>query len=140
MKVFETKDGFLVRLMKGEEILSSLVELARERELRGGVVHGIGAVTDTEIGYFRPDLKDYERFEVPQVAELTSMNGNFCTLEGKPFLHAHVTLLRPDRTAVGGHLFRSTIAVTGEFFVNATDLRLTRVLDPDIGLALLEAE
>jgi len=138
MKVFETQDGYLVRLMRGEEIHASLTAFAAERGIRGAVVQGLGAVEDVEVGVYRSDRRDYERRREPGVAELVSLNGNLSMLDGRPVLHAHVMLVRQDFTAAGGHLFRAVVAVTGEFSIQQTGLRLQRVPDAEIGLPLLE--
>lgn len=140
MKVFETKEGYLIRLVRGEEIHASLTAFASERGIRGASVQGIGAVENVEVGVFRPDLRDYDHRQEPGVAELASLNGNLSFHEGRPFLHAHVVLVRPDYSVVGGHLFRAVVAVTGEFSVQQTDLRLRREPDDEVGLALLEAD
>jgi predicted DNA-binding protein with PD1-like motif len=140
MKVFEAKDGFLVRLERGEAIHESLTGFAREQGIEGASVQGIGAIMNAELGYYNLEFKEYERREVTDVTELLSLSGNLSLLDGNPFLHAHVVLMRQDRSFAGGHLFRGEVAVTGEFSIRQTDLELVRELDESLGLALLEAK
>ena len=139
MKVFSAQNGFLVRMERGEEIHESLIGFARERGIEGAAVEGIGAIMNAEIGRYCLDRKEYETRRVDDVTELLSFSGNLCLLDGRPFLHAHVVLMREDFTVAGGHLVRGEIAVTGEFSIRDTDLKLTRRPDPVVGLALLEA-
>lgn len=138
MKVFRSREGYLLRLERGEEIHASLVRFAEETGIRGAVVSGVGAIENAELGYYNVEQHVYDRREVPENTELLSLNGNLSLLDGKPFLHAHVVLMHRDFSLAGGHLFRGTIAVTGEFAVRQTDLDMVRVPAPGMGLALLE--
>ncbi len=138
MKVIRSGGGYLLRLMRGEEIHESLTAFARDQGLRGAAVRGIGAVEEVEVGYFHRDRKSYERRVLPGIHELLSLSGNLSGKDGEPFLHAHVVLMGADFTLSGGHLFRAVVAVTGEIAVVLADLDLVRTPDPDLGLALLE--
>lgn len=139
MKVFSAGDGFLVRLLRGEEIHESLTVFAAEHGISGATVEGIGAIRNVELGFFDPGKRAYDRREIDESTELLSLTGNLCLLEGKPFLHAHVVLMKSDFSVCGGHLFRGEISATGEFAIRQTDLSLIRNMDETIGLALLEA-
>lgn len=139
MKVFSARNGFLVRMERGEEIHRTLIEFAREKGIEGAAVQGIGAVRNAELGYYRTDRKEYDRRRLDEPTELLSLSGNLCLLDGTPFLHAHVVLMREDFTVAGGHLFRAEITATGEFAIRDVDLRLTRRPDSDVGLPLLES-
>ena len=139
MKVFSAKNGFLIRLERGEEIHATLAEFARERGIEGAAVEGIGAIMNAQLGYYHLDRREYEKRNLDDITELLSLSGNLCRIDGQPFLHAHVVLMRADFTVAGGHLFRGEIAVTGEFSVRDIDLKLTRRPDSLVGLPLLEA-
>ena len=138
MKVFRSREGYLLRLERGEEIHASLVRFAEENGIRGAVVSGLGAVEDVELGYYDVERRVYDRREVPENTELLSLTGNLSRLDGKPVLHAHLVLMRKDFSLVGGHLFRGTIAVTGEISVRQTDLDMVRVPADELGTSLLE--
>jgi predicted DNA-binding protein with PD1-like motif len=138
MRVMESGDGVFVRLERGEEIHPSLTALAADRGWRGAAVTGIGAVDEVEVGFYHLDRREYERRPVPGILELLSLTGNLSLRDGTPFLHAHVVLMDASFALHGGHLFRARIAVTGEFSVRQTDLRMVRVPDEGVGLPLLE--
>lgn len=138
MQVFPHRQGYLIRLQRGEEIHQSLCRFAAEEGWRGGVVRGLGAVHRAELGFYHLDERRYERREEPDNAELLSLEGNLSLFEGRPMLHAHVVLMRKDFSLCGGHLFRADIAVTGEFSLTAGDLDLARVPDAEVGLPLLQ--
>lgn len=140
MQCFESNDGLLVRLQRGEEIQQTLRLLTAERGWRGATAQGIGAVHGAELGYYLLDEQRYERALEPDICELLSCAGNLAVVDGEPMWHLHATLMRRDRSVVGGHLFAAWVAVTAEFAIRQTDLRLTRRHDPAAGLPLLEED
>jgi len=139
MKVFRGNGGYLIRLERGEEVHESLTAWAETAGCEGAVVNGLGAVEDVELGFYHRDRREYERRVEKGPLELLSLTGNLSMVGGRPLLHAHVVLMRDDFSVAGGHLFRARIAVTGEIAVSRTDLRLTRRMNDDVGLPLLEA-
>ncbi len=138
MRVIETTTGgFVVRLDLGEEILTSLTEFVKVQDLEGAVIQGIGAVKDSVLGYYDMHEKVYREQAIPEDMELVSLNGNLTWVEGEPFIHAHAALSGEDFVVKGGHLFSSVIAVTGEFHVQPTGVRIERVPDERTGLKLM---
>ena len=95
------------------------------------------AVKNTVVGYFNLHTREYQQVELPEDLELVSFMGNLTWTGGEPFIHAHVTLSDSGCSARGGHLFSSEIAVTGEFVIQPTGLRLEREHDPRTGLNLI---
>jgi predicted DNA-binding protein with PD1-like motif len=139
MKVFAGRDGYLIRLERGEEVHASLTAWAASAGCEGAVLTGLGAVEDVELGFYHLDRREYERRVERGPLELLSLTGNLSVVDETPVLHAHVVLMRDDFTLAGGHLFRARVAVTGEISVARTDLRLTRRRNEEVGLPLLEA-
>jgi len=137
MLVTETDDRLLIRLFKDEEILESVHELARQRDIPHASVQGIGAVTDVELGFYHLQQKEYERKAFGEEPfELISLLGNLGWADEQPFLHAHVALGRGDYSMVGGHLFRGVVLATCELVLSPGAARLERRFDPEIGLKL----
>lgn len=136
MIVLSGGSSFVLRLERGEEIHKTLRAFALDKGIEGAVVSGIGAVESAELGFYHLDRQEYERRALPEITELLSLQGNLCLLEGAPFLHAHVVLMKSDFTLAGGHLFAAAIAVTGEFHVQPTE-SMVRLPDPKVGLPLL---
>ena len=54
------EDSYVVRLNKGEEIVSSLKNLCREENIRLGEITGLGASDLVEIGVFNVNTKEYK--------------------------------------------------------------------------------
>jgi predicted DNA-binding protein with PD1-like motif len=127
----------MLRLDRGEPVLASLHEYIGREGILGGSIVGLGALEATEIGYFDPARRSYDRTTIPEARELLSLVGTISRLDGKPFVHAHVTLGAPDHSVVGGHLFEARVAVTGEFVIDEATIASRRELDDATGLKLL---
>ncbi len=125
--------GYLVRLDKGEEALSTLTEFVTDKKIPCGVLQGIGAVHDVELGYFDLKINNYRRKKVKRTVEVVSLLGNISYLKNKPFVHAHVTVAGPDQKLLGGHFFKGTVAVTLEIYIQVINRKLHRYHDPEMG-------
>ena len=66
--------------------------------------------------------------------EIANLTGNISTLNGKVYLHLHITVGRSDYSALAGHLLSATLNGAGEFIVEDFTDTVVRVYDPSIGL------
>jgi hypothetical protein len=130
--------GYVVRLEKGEEVISSISQLTEKEEIPGGFFLGLGAVKDVTLGYFDMEKKEYIKKTFEDEFELSSLVGDIFYLDGKPGVHAHATLSDPRFNIIGGHLFSALATATVELFIYLTDDVLKRRPDPEIGLNLLD--
>jgi predicted DNA-binding protein with PD1-like motif len=139
MKAMQDTDGrWVLSLHPGESIREEIEGLALREGIQGATLSGIGAIHDPEIGHYDLANKTYRQRGFPGLWELITIQGNVSMLEGKPFMHAHVTFAGSDYHVRGGHLFDATIAVVGEIFLNPISVPLPRIHCAAIGLARLE--
>lgn len=138
MQSKKIQNGFLLRLIKGEEVISSLSSFVEDQKILGGFVLGLGAFRDATLGYFDSAKKEYVKNFFKEDMEFGSLTGSISYVEGKPFVHAHVVAGGPDAKAYFGHLFSATISATGEFFIIPSDTKIERKADPETGLNLLD--
>jgi len=123
----------VVALEPGEEILASLVAVADQYKIGGGLITGLGSVKEIEIAFFDPDKKEYipRSFEEPM--EIGNLVGNFSKLDGKRFAHCHITVAGPELIAFTGHLNRAVVGVGCEIYIRRLSQSVLRVKDPDAG-------
>jgi predicted DNA-binding protein with PD1-like motif len=133
-----SKDSFLIRLYKDENVFEALGKFATEAKVTCGTFNGIGALKNCELGFYHLDQKHYDRKMFPEEAELLSLVGNLSLLDNKPFLHIHTVLGASDFSTYGGHLFSADVAVTAEIIFRPLDLEIHRGHEEDIGLSLLQ--
>ncbi|MCI0531972.1 MAG: DNA-binding protein [candidate division Zixibacteria bacterium] len=138
MQYKKTEKGWLLRLLRDEEIISSLTKFAMDKKIESGFLFGLGAVYDPKIGYYDLTTKQYYSQILKGDYEILNLTGNISAADGKPVVHAHITLSDQKCQALGGHLFGAKIYATGEIWIAPFDLRVERKLDTEIGLKLLD--
>lgn len=136
MLIHRAERHHMIRLIRGEEILQTVHDYARQEEIEHAVVLGIGAVMDVEIGAYSIEDKEYTRRGLVGPLEVVNLTGNLAWVDGSPYLHAHVTLSDHDCAAVAGHLFKATCYATVELTVWPGEGRIERTMDDQIGLKL----
>jgi len=109
----------------GEKIVETLKALCERDAIGGGFFNGLGAVGEAEIGHFDPGSNDYTWVQLSGPYEIVSLYGSITTVEGEPFIHAHIALGDNTFAVRGGHLREAVVSVTCE-------ITLTRFRD-DIG-------
>lgn len=129
---------FAVVLDTGDEVVQRLLDFAREQNLTGSQLEGIGAFQEVVLGYFDLDKKDYVSHTVREQVEVLSLLGNIVVHENQPKLHAHVVVGKRDTTALGGHLIEARVRPTLEVMIVESPGYLQRKLDPETGLPLIE--
>jgi predicted DNA-binding protein with PD1-like motif len=140
MNYLRDKRNYVVKLSPGEQVVASILDLARGERLAGADLRGIGAVNQARIGFFLPLERRYDTRELHENLEVVSLLGSLAYGDQGPVVHAHVTLGRADFSLVGGHLFEATVSVTLELFVTPITKRLERELDPRFDLNLLKLD
>ena len=137
MKHAKLGERFILRLYRGEEVMKTLTEFARQMRIPAGELSGIGAVQEVVLGYFDPESRKYIKDLFPGSYEVTGLNGNLSQVKGEPFFHLHATIADRDHTARAGHLFSARVSVTLEVILNPFSENLERTWDREVDLNLL---
>lgn len=137
MKYKKINNKYLIVLKKDEPIIESLLELCEKENIKNAVFNGMGAVSFAKVGYFNPSAKEYEFKEFNQPLEITSLTGNVMLVDDKPMIHCHITLGNENLNVFGGHLEEAVVGVTCEIILHKLDSEITRKLDKEFGLKLV---
>jgi predicted DNA-binding protein with PD1-like motif len=140
MQTQRTAYGWALRIETGEEIIGRLQAFAERHGVRAGLISGLGAVGETELGFFIPSRRGYVRRVFRGDHEIGALTGNFSALDGRPFPHCHVVIAGEDFVAYTGHLFRGVVTVTCEVQIVIDPGILRRVLRPDLGFNPLDLD
>jgi len=135
-----TRYGYALRLDSGEEIVAALARFAAEHGVRAGLISGLGAVGETELGFFVRTTGTYTTRVFTGEHEIGVLTGNFSELDGQPFPHCHVVIAGEDMVAHTGHLFRGVVTVTCEVQIVTDPGVLRRLRRPDLGFHPLELD
>jgi predicted DNA-binding protein with PD1-like motif len=138
MRVQKTKDYFVLRIEKGEEIISTLKQTAQNYKMKGAFFFGLGVGKDIVLGYYDSHTKTYVKKAFEGEYEFTSLVGNLAYDKKEIIVHCHATISDPQFHAFGGHLFQATVPVTCEILVSPFKKSLKRKKDLSTGLALLD--
>jgi uncharacterized protein len=122
---------------RGDTLVEGLTALARDQGVSGARLWGIGALEQVELGFYRHERKDYDRFSLQEELELLALNGNLSVTDEGPRVHAHVVVGRSDGTAHGGHLFEARVGPTLEVFVVESPVEIRREMNEEFGLPLI---
>ncbi len=135
-----TKPGrsFLGRLDKGADLLKALEEFCRQENIKLGEVRALGAVSRARVGFYNQAERKYYFLDFDQPLEILALVGNISLKDGKPMVHAHVSLADAKGNAVGGHLAEGTPVFACEFAIHeyTADQELSRQPDAATGLLL----
>ena len=76
MKYVKTGDVLAVRLDPGEEIIASVLKIAKDENIRFAEISAIGAVGRAVFGLYDLNEQEYHSLTFNQPLELVSLNGN----------------------------------------------------------------
>ncbi len=136
MEYKKINNQYVVRMDKGEEVLTKLKELCEKEKIKVGSVYGLGAANYVKVGLFDVVEKEYHSKVFEEPLEITSLVGNISTKDGENYLHVHITVANKDMQVFGGHLNECRISATCELYVTSLDTEVEREFSEEIGLNL----
>lgn len=134
---FFDKVGY-VRMDKGDEIISGLLEICAKERIKSATFSGIGGCSEAEIQTFIPETGSFETRTLNGMLELVSLNGNVTTDdEGNSYHHTHAVFSykeNGEHCVAGGHLKSVTVLYTAEIELRPViDGVIGRMHDPETG-------
>lgn len=136
MKITES-DKYIIRLSRGDEIISSLINFCLNNQISFATFSVIGAVSDIKLAFYELDKKKYLRKSFDGSFEIASMNGNICKMDDKFIVHSHGVFSDIDFDGKAGHVDSAIISATGEITLQSYKNVISRKKDDEIGLNLL---
>ena len=131
-------DDIALRLDPGEEICASLLTLAEKEDIQLASFTGLGATNDLTVGVLDLNEKKYYSTDFTGTFEIVALVGNLTRQEGRPYLHAHISVGDRSCNVVGGHLNRAVISATAEIFVHVLPGEVGRTFSADRGINTLD--
>ena len=129
---------YYVRMDKGDEIISSLLDLCRRENIASAVYGGIGGCSRAQIQTFIPEKGEFETQTLEGMLELVSLNGNASANDdGEYYHHTHAVFAYKKDGAhfvAGGHLKSVTVLYTAEIELRpVVGGAIRRKSDPETG-------
>jgi predicted DNA-binding protein with PD1-like motif len=129
---------YTVIFYKGDEVLSGLTDFAIQHKIEDAHFTAIGAVSGGTLAWLDPTNKIYHRISVAEQVEVLSLIGDVATFNGKPVVHMHVVLGKPNGNTIGGHVFELNVNPTLEVFVTVNATPLRKKPDDASGMKLID--
>jgi uncharacterized protein len=136
MESHQVGNSYLLRIARGEEIVESVTQFLKEKNIRSGSLSGIGAASDVTLRYYSLEDKKYHSKEFSGEFEIASLNGNISILDGEIWPHIHIVLSDTDYHCFGGHLEKAIVGVTCEIVISPLEGEVVRTFDKETGLKL----
>lgn len=125
------------RMPHGADLLTSLTDICIEKQITLGWIQGLGALQRARLGYYHQETQTYAYFDLDQHLEVLNLTGNVSVKDGKPMVHAHVTLADSKGRCYGGHLAEGTLVFACEYQIHVFEGDpLVRQFDEVTGLTL----
>lgn len=137
LKMVKTSCCYMGNCAQGVDLLDDLTAICEKEHISLGRIEAIGAVQKARFGYFDQHSRKYHYIDVNRHMEIVCCIGNISLNEGKPMVHAHITLTDENGQAIGGHLARGTLVFAAEFNIQVYgNENLTREYNETTGLRL----
>ena len=132
------RDTVYIRLDRGDEIVSCILDVCRKEEIASAVFSGIGGCSEAQIQTFLPESGTFETRTLHGMLELVSLNGNVVSDDDKELCHhTHALFTYKDgerHCAAGGHIRSVTVLYTAEIELRpVVGGTIGRRFDPETG-------
>ena len=138
MKSKKSKEGYIIRLEKGDKVIESLVGFCRKKKIICGFFNGIGASSYTKLMHYDSGAKKYSSRIIKSPLEIVSLSGNVTLMDNDQYLHCHACLSDKNMKVYAGHLKEAIISATCEILLITSDASVKRRYDDKIGLNLMD--
>lgn len=136
-KAIQPANILMGRLSHGADLLEELTGICLREGIRLGRIEALGAVQKARLGFYDQKTHNYRTVALDRPLEITKLIGNISLKQGKPMVHAHITLADKDGSTYGGHLMPGTVVFACEFLLQVFEgPPFNRELDEDTGLPL----
>lgn len=129
-------DKIVVRMDRGEEILTELQRVAEKENVKLASVTALGATDDFTVGVYNVAEKQYHSHSFQGAFEIVSLTGTINTMNGEYYAHLHISAGDEKGAVFGGHLNRAVISATCEMVITVIDGQVDRFRDEEIGINL----
>ena len=130
----------VMRIDKGEEVLTQLKAMALKEDIKLASIRALGATNEFTVGVFKVEEKKYYANHFTGDFEIVSLTGTISTMNGEYYAHLHMSAGDEQGRVFGGHLNEAIISATCEMVVEVIDGRVERTHDADVGLNLFKFE
>ena len=132
---------YYIRMDRGDEIISGIMEMCRKEGISSGIYSGIGGCSEAEIQIFIAEKGVFETERLEGTLELISLNGDImCEPDGALWHHTHACfsyMKDGEEHLSAGHMKSITVLYTAEIeFRPVVGGTIGTKFDPETGTKL----
>ncbi|MGT2935461.1 PPC domain-containing DNA-binding protein [Streptococcus castoreus] len=129
---------YFIRVDKGDEILSSIIEVCRFARITSAIFQGIGACDQVVVSTYLPETESFLDHKKQGMLEMISLNGNVVQGKNNFSQHAHALFSylndQQEMAFLGGHLTSARVRYTAEIKLSPVEGTIHQCFDPNIGI------
>ncbi len=133
MEYRKENNRIIVRLDRGEQVITGLERVCRQQSITGGFFFGVGAVDQATLGHYSVPNQKYTEKEFEQAFEVADISGSIGQKNDRLIIHAHATLADREFKTYSGHLASARISGTGEIIIFPAET-IKKAHDTETGL------
>ncbi|MDO8480251.1 MAG: DNA-binding protein [Nanoarchaeota archaeon] len=130
--------SYVVSIEPGEKIIEQLNLFLEKEKITNASFIAIGATDECELAQYTVSKQKYFKKTVTGQHEITNITGNVFLFDGKPLIHAHITISDESFNAYGGHLVEARVCGACEILLKKLDSKIGKKHSEKIGLKLLD--
>lgn len=114
---------YTVRFSPGDEVLSGLTDLAKDKGITSAQITGVGGLSSALLAFGDPSVGNYvfKLIPVDEKSELVSLDGSISMRGDEPYVHLHAVVAVRDGSTRGGHVLALNVAPVAEITILATE-------------------
>jgi len=138
MKWKKIENRYVISIGPGEKIIEQLNIFIEKEGIKNCSIVGIGACDWMDLAHYCPTDKDYTSQIIEKPMEIANLTGNAFLVEGKPFVHLHITAGNKNFETLSGHLNDARISAACEIVLTVLNSKIGKKFSEEIGLNLLD--
>ncbi|RUT72208.1 DNA-binding protein [Flavobacterium cupreum] len=137
-KYVKTDGGYLMVLREGDDVLASIEDLVKEKQIPSANFTGIGFAQEVTFGFYDFNEKKFHPKTFYKV-EMGSLTGSIAWSEAKPSLHIHGVATDDKFAAYGGHILGLKVGTGSmEVYITLNTEKMERKVEYPLGANVLQ--
>ena len=134
----KTTTGYLMVLREGDDVLASIENLVKEKQIPSGNFTGIGFGQEVVFGFYDFKEKKFNPKTFTKV-EMGNLTGSIAWNGTKPSLHIHGIATDDKFDAYGGHILSLKVGTGSmEIYITVNDQKLERKIEQPLNANVLQ--
>lgn len=137
-KYVKTASGYFIVLREGDDVLASIENLVKEKQIPSGNFTGIGFAQEVTFGFYDFNEKKFHPKTFNKV-EMGSLTGSIAWSDSKPSIHIHGVATDDKFDAYGGHILALKVGTGSmEIYITLNPEKLERKIEYPLGANVLQ--